>query len=348
MSEVYDIGVVKFLVLAVLLVLVASPLVMGATLDIYWIDVEGGAATLIVTPGAETILMDAGWPGFEGRDAGRIVKVLDEEVGKLELDYFIASHFHRDHTGGVAALAERVPIRNFVDHGDSVEVGWNDRADELWQSYVDTAGDKRMRAEPGLKLPLANTDFVFVAARSRFVEEPLIASPPNLACRSAWAKAIDRGENGKSVGFLIRVGDFEFLDLGDLTWNYEIETACPVNLFGEVDLYQVTHHGMHMSGAPAHIRAIQPLVAVMNNGPRKGGSPATFDALMSTESLLDLWQMHRAVESGAEHNPSEEFIANTGETEGCPGHWIKASVQADGQFSVTNSRTGFSKRYAPR
>ena len=175
-------------------------------------------------------------------------------MGKLELDYFIASHFHRDHTGGVAELAERVPIHNFVDHGDSVEVGWNERADELWQSYVDTAGDGRIRAEPGQRLPLASTDFVFVAARSRFLEEPLSPAAPNPHCRGASVKRIDRGENGKSIGFLIRVGDFEFLDLGDLTWNYEIETACPVNLFGEIDLYQVTHHGMHMSGAPAHIQ----------------------------------------------------------------------------------------------
>ena len=338
----------KSLILAILLVSAVGPRAVGATLDIYWIDVEGGAATLVVTPDAETILMDAGWPGFEGRDAERIVKVLGDEVGKLELDYFIASHFHRDHTGGVAELAERVPIHNFVDHGDSVEVGWNERADELWQSYVDTAGDGRIRAEPGQRLPLASTDFVFVAARSRFLEEPLSPAAPNPHCRGASVKRIDRGENGKSIGFLIRVGDFEFLDLGDLTWNYEIETACPVNLFGEIDLYQVTHHGMHMSGAPAHIQAIRPLVAVMNNGPRKGGSPATFSALMSTESLVDLWQVHRAVESGAEHNASEEFIANTGETEGCAAHWIKASVQPDGQFSVTNSRTGFSKSYEPR
>ena len=121
----------KALTLAILFVVAAGPLATGATLDIYWIDVEGGAATLVVTPDTETILMDAGWPGFEGRDAERIATVLGEEVGKLELDYFIASHFHRDHTGGVAALAERVPIRNFVDHGDSVEVGWNERADEL-------------------------------------------------------------------------------------------------------------------------------------------------------------------------------------------------------------------------
>ena len=161
-------------------------------------------------------------------------------------------------------------------------------------------------------------------------------------------KRVDKGENGKSIGFLVRVGPFEFLDLGDLTWNFENETACPTNLFGEIDLYQVTHHGMHMSGAPAHIRGIRPLVAVMNNGPRKGGSPATYRALTSVPSLAALWQVHRAVESDADHNPEDDFIANLGETEGCGGHWIKASVQPDGRFTLTNSRNGFSRSYGPR
>ena len=328
--------------------LAACSLAAAATLDIYWIDVEGGAATLVVTPEAETILMDAGWAGFEGRDPQRIVRVLEEEVGKRELDYFIASHFHRDHTGGVATLASMIPIRKFVDHGDSVEIGWNDRADELWSSYVETAGDRRMTVAPGQRLPLQSADFLFVAARSRFIERPLVEQGPNPACRESVQKRVDRGENGKSVGFLVRVGPFEFLDLGDLSWNYEIETACPSNLFGEIDLYQVTHHGMHMSGAPAHIRGIRPLVAVMNNGPRKGGSPATYEALAATPSLQDLWQVHRAVESDDDHNPGEEYIANLGETDGCAAHWIKASVQPDGSFSVTNSRNGFAKRYEPR
>ncbi len=330
------------------LALLAPSLPAADALRIYWIDVEGGAATLVVTPDSETILMDAGWAGFDGRDPARIVKVLDDEVGRKELDYFIASHFHRDHTGGVAELARMIPIGKFVDHGDSVELGWSERADELFRSYAETAGENRMQVRPGERLPLKSTDFQFVAARSRFLERPLAPGGPNPACRDAALKAVDKGENGKSVGFIVRLGKFEFLDLGDLSWNFEIETACPANLFGQVDLYQVTHHGMHMSGAPPHIRGIRPLVAVMNNGPRKGGSPATFEALAGTASLSDLWQVHRAVESDDSHNPPRDFIANLGETEGCEAHWIKAEVQPDGRFSVTNSRNGFTKEYVPR
>lgn len=329
--------------------LFAAGVASGAeTLDIYWIDVEGGAATLIVTPEKETILMDAGWPGFDDRDPKRIARVLENEVGKKKLDYFIASHFHRDHVGGVPALAAMIPIEKFVDHGDSVEIGWNERADALWKSYLSTAEGKRMRVEPGQRLPLKSVEFVFVAARSKFLERPLVESGPNPACRDASQKQADKGENGKSVGFLVRAGKFEFLDLGDLSWNFEIETACPVNLFGEVDLYQVTHHGMHMSGAPAHIAAIRPLAAVMNNGPRKGGRPETYEALTATASLKDLWQVHRAVESGDGHNTDESLTANLGETDQCEGHWLKAEVRPDGGFSIFNSRNGVSRSYVPR
>lgn len=172
---------------------------------------EVGAATLVETPDSETILMDAGWAGFDGRDPARIVKVLEDEVGKKQLDYFIASHFHRDHTGGIEPLSEMIPIGRFVYHGESVEAGWNGRANALWQSYTKTAGDRRMQVKPSQRLPLKSTEFLLVVARSKFVAQPLAEAGPNRECGDAALKAVDRGENGKSVGFLVRLGAFEFL-----------------------------------------------------------------------------------------------------------------------------------------
>ncbi len=322
------------------------------TLDIYWIDVEGGAATLIVTPGGQTILMDSGWSGFNDRDPKRIAAVLENEVGRKELDYFITSHFHLDHVGGLPGLAKLVPIKKFVDHGDSVEVGWDGnagvRARQLWEGYLAAAEGKRMQVKPGDTLPVQGAEFRFVAARSKFLDEPLAPASANPLCAGAVKKELDEGENGKSVGFVVRMGDFEFLDLGDLSWNFELETACPKNLFGEIDLYQVTHHGMAMSGAPPHINAIRPQVAVMNNGPHKGGQPATYQVLTATDSLEDLWQVHQALHEDDPPNTAVEMIANFDETDRCQGHWIKASVAPDGSFTVTNSRNGFSKTYRSR
>ena len=334
--------------LALVLLLVSTLAFAKDTLEIYWIDVEGGAATLIVTPDNETILMDAGWAGYDDRDPKRIADVLENEVGKKELDYFITSHFHADHAGGVPALSKLVSIKKYVDHGDSVEIGWNERADVLWQNYLAVAKGNRMQVGPGERLRLKNTEFTFVAAGSKFLSKPIVDRGPNVACRDAAQREVDKGENGKSVGFMIRMGNFEFLDLGDLTWNYEIETACPSNVFGEIDLYQVTHHGMNMSGAPAHIAAIQPLVAVMNNGHRKGGRPETYELLTSTPSLQDLWQVHRALETDEAHNTDESQIANLVETKDCKGHWLRATVQPDGSFSIHNSRNGISKSYTAR
>lgn len=292
--------------------------------------------------------MDAGWPGFDGRDPKRIANVLEYQVGKKRIDYFLTSHFHTDHVGGLPELARIVPIDRFVDHGDSVEQD-NERGKALWDSYLAVAEGKRMTVNPGDKLPLKATDFLFVAARGKFLSKPLGNAKANPLCAGAELKEVDEGENGKSVGFLVRVGKFEFLDLGDLSWNFEHELACPVNLLGEIDLYQVTHHGMHMSGAPQHINAIKPRVAVMNNGHRKGGRPETYETLMKSPRLEDLWQIHKALVPDGAPNPDEKMIANMEATdEGDKGHWIKASVDKKGNFTITNSRNGFSKTYQPK
>jgi beta-lactamase superfamily II metal-dependent hydrolase len=312
-------------------------------LQIHWIDVEGGAATLIVTPAGETVLMDAGWAGNDDRDAKRIADVLENEAGRKEIDYFLTSHFHADHAGGIPGLAAIVPIKQFVDHGDSIESNLNERAAQLWQSYRETAGT-RMTVNPGDTLPVSGVDFQFVTARGEAIQGD--GSSTNPYCEGVEAKDVQRAgpENGQSVGFILRFGDFEFLDLGDFTWPEELAAVCPQNVFGQVDLFQVSHHGMYISNSPALIKAIAPQVAIMNNGAHKGGDPLTYAALLETPRLVDLWQVHTALNEGAA-NTDEDKIANLGETEGCEGHWIKATVQADGSFTILNSRNGFSKSY---
>lgn len=312
-------------------------------LEIYWIDVEGGAATLIVTPAGEIVLMDAGWPGNDDRDAKRIADVLENEVGRKEIDYFITSHFHVDHAGGVPGLAALVPIRQFLDHGDSTEANLNEGAAQLWQGYREVAGT-RTTVNPGDTLPVSGVDFQFVTARGEAIKGDGASANP--FCEGAEQKDIGNAgpENGQSVGFIVRLGNFEFLDLGDLTWPEELAAVCPQNPFGQVDLFQVTHHGMFISNSPALINAVAPQVAVMNNGANKGGDPLAYAALMETPRLVDLWQGHLTLNEGAS-NTTEDKIANLGETEGCEGHWIKATVQADGSFTILNSRNGFSKSY---
>ena len=332
--------------------LVAVALLMGpvgvhtqapATLDIYWIDVEGGAATLVVTPERDAVLMDTGWPRADARDTGRIQAAM-RDAGITEIDYLLISHFHRDHVGGLAALAERVPIGQIIDHGDSVE---RDREQGLaiWEEYLTLAASRRRTVTPGDKLPLRRIEFSFVAAHGALLDS-LERRPPNRLCEGAAAGPIDWTENGRSLGYLLSLGAFQFLNLGDLSPNHQYDLACPENRLGVVDLYQVPRHGGRGAARPELTWALQPTVAVSNNGPRKGGSPESYAVVRDTPGIQDIWQVHRAMGADTAGNTDPQLIANLTEEDDCLGYWIKATVQPDGRsWTMTNGRTGYNRNY---
>ena len=314
-----------------------------ATLDIYWIDVEGGAATLIITPQRDVVLMDTGWPRPDARDAERIQAAM-RDAGVSEIDYLLFSHFHRDHVGGLEALAERVPIGQIIDHGDSVERE-SGAGRALWDEYVSLSRDRRRSVVPGDKLPLQRIELSFIASHRQLVDS-LEPRPPNPLCDDAAAPQPDQGENGHSLGYLLSFGAFQFLNLGDLTPDREHALACPENRLGVVDLWQVPHHGGYGAIRPELAGALQPTVAVVNNGPRKGGTPDSLAVAQSSPGIGDVWQSHRTLADNAVHNTDEQLIANLTEEDGCPGHWIKATVQQDGRsWTMTNGRTGYSRNY---
>jgi len=313
-------------------------------LDVFFIDVEGGQATLFVTPAGESMLVDAGWAGFEGRDAGRI-EAAAKQAGVSRLDYLLVTHYHADHVGGVPEIARRLPVRTFVDHGATVEQG--ERPAALFNAYVDaTASGKRLQVKPGDTLPLSGVDVRVVSSGGDLLNRPLPgAGAPNPLCRDFKPLEEDKTENARSVGVVLTYGNFRMIDIGDLTWNKEHDLVCPNNLLGNVDLYLTTHHGLDVSGSPAIVHALRPRVAIMNNGAKKGGTRPAWQTVRDSPGLLDFWQLHFAVDAGADHNTAEPLIANLDET---TGYGIKVSVQRDGSFTVTNARNGHAKTYRPR
>ena len=351
-----------------LLVVVSSSLLSNAqprparTFDAYVVDVEGGEATLFVSPSGESLLVDTGWPGFDGRDADRIA-VVARQAGIKQIDYLVATHFHTDHIGGTAPLAARLPIRHFIDHGTSVDEG--ERARSLFQGYADVRRQGlHKEAVPGDAIPVAGLDVRVIASGGSVLQKPLPgAGAPNPLCAafkpqgSEITSRVADAEDSRSVSVFITYGRFRTIIMGDLTWNMEYDLTCPNNKLGGVDVYLVSHHGSDTSGSEALVHALRPRAAIMNNGPRKGGATQTFRILSASPGLADLWQNHYSVLAGPEHNRPESFIANLEEGSPLPGaqgqapvhmgpaHWIKLAASADGSFSITNSRTGLTKRY---
>ena len=321
-------------------------------LDIYWIDVEGGAATLIVAPSGESLLYDAGWEVGE-RDAKRIFAVA-QQAGLKRIDYFILSHFHADHAGGIQALAKLIAIDRCFDRGDFIEP-----ANQRWRdAYLSVCGSKRTILNVGDRIPLKDVQIDVIASNGRLLAKPLKGAGPNPLCATAENKPPDGPENQLMVGALFTYGKFRFLDLADLDWEKEMELACPDNRVGQVSIWQTGRHGaLEGAGAPAFLYSIKPQVVIANNGPRKGlGGPSPgqskaltvhYERIAKTPGIEGIWQGHRSL-LDPDHNTAEAMIANLEDTADCKGHWIKATVGRNGTFTVTNGRNGFSKTYSAR
>ena len=279
------------------------------TLNIYYIDTEGGQSTLFVGPTGESLLVDTGNAG--DRDLGRIVDTL-KTAGVKQIDHMWTTHYHGDHVGSLLALAKQVPIMHFYDHGKPHP---NDRivSAAFLSSYEELSQGKRTIVKPGDKVKMNGLDITAVASANQFIRSNLSGGgQQNAACTGVQKKdesAYADPDNGDSAGFVLAYGRFRTIDLGDLTWNGELDLMCPTNRIGTVDLYLTSHHGLAKSGSPALVHALQPRVAVMNNGTRKGGEPDAFRVLYESPGLEDLWQLHWAYNVGLENSPAT-FVAN--------------------------------------
>ncbi|MFN7926725.1 MAG: MBL fold metallo-hydrolase [Blastocatellia bacterium] len=342
----------KFFVLVLLVALataaVAKPPAARA-LEIYYVDVEGGAATLIVTPAGESILVDTGWPGFEGRDPKRIQSAM-QQAGVTQIDHLIITHYHVDHFGGLPELAKLVPIKHHYNHGDLPQPPENASQPKQYSDYRTAANNQTTTVKPGDEIKLRTAKGTppvtlrFLAARG----EALVGKTKeaNPTCSNTKQMEPDPSDNARSVAFKLSYGAFDFFDAGDLTWNVESKLVCPSNVIGKVDLYQVTHHGMDISNNPALLQSVAPTVAIMNNGTRKGGSAETVKRLKALPSLQALYQIHRNITTSDEQNTTPEYIANLDDK---TSEMIWVSVDAAKKtFTVTNGRTKASKTFTSK
>ena len=320
------------------------------SLDIYFIDVEGGAATLIVTPTGESLLVDSGYPG--DRDAGRIAHVALEVAGLKQIDHCLITHWHRDHEGGVPALAKLIPIKHYYDHGLPQTIAADMQA-EFIEAYKQTTQGQSVALKPGDEIKLRSQKHmpplrVRVLTASGIVLGEKPGAPQTQPCGPDFqAIEDDKTDNVNSVGFLLTFGRFKFWDGGDLSWNIENRLVCPKNLVGVIDAYQADHHGTDVSNNPTLLRALNPRVAVIDNGPRKGGDAPVYAALTSLKEIEAVYQLHRNLRTTDKENTMSGYIAN--EEEACQGNFIKLSVEPKSKsYTVSIPAKQISRSYQTR
>ncbi len=332
MTEVHTNGKAQLTVLLFLAVTAfAKPL------EIYFIDVEGGQSTLLVSPSGQSLLIDAGYPGFGGRDAERI-KTAAKAAGVSHIDYLLVTHYHDDHVGGVPNLLQVLKVSNVLDYGGKYPDDYAAAIAKIPSHHVVT---------PGEKIPIKGLDITVVTAAGKHIEHPLPgAGIPNQYCAGIEphpeGSGDETGENPQAVGVVVELGKFRFGDFSDITWNKELALLCPENKAGKLDLYLATHHG----GLSSHaIWGLAPRVTIINNGATKGGDALGWKVLRSSPGLEEIWQLHFALAGGSDANANDVFIANPAEDLAA---YIKVSAEPTGTFTVTNHRNKFTRTYAAK
>ncbi len=344
----------RFAHTVVLVLLFVSALTAARTLDMYVVDVEGGKSLLMVSPSGESMVIDAGNPGSNDRDAIRIVEAC-KAAGVTKIDYMVVSHYDGDHVANVPTLMQKISAVTFVDHGENVQ----QNAVKTYAAYMElVAKAKHIVVKPGDKIPIKGFEALVITSAGKSLTTPLKgAGQPNAACstspRKTWgpnARGVvdnhDTNENGMSIGMLITYGKFRMVDAADLTWNHELDLMCPVNRVGKVDLYMISNHGNNNANSPAMVHGLSPRVAILDNSATKFYEVDTFNTVKSSPGFEDYWQLHYYTAGNETTNTAPDFVANMPDS--TDGKWIKVSAEQDGTFTITNPRNNFAKTYKPK
>lgn len=287
-----------------------------STLDIYFTDMDGGAGTLIVTPMNESILIDCGLGTPDHIYADRILKAAGD-AGLQQIDYFIATHYHRDHIGCINYINSQLPIHSFIDRGPVSGFPANRIMDSLYAVYEAVSERNRQTIQPGQFIPLQSGNNglqiqmqCLIASGNIISESEASHAIPNPYIADIEPLPVDESENALSTGFVLSYGDFQIWLGGDLTRYQEQRLINPVNVIGDVDVMVMNHHGLPSSNDPVFVKCLQPEVCLYSNGWKKGLSPGNVQAVSAAPSVKAVYQLHKNLSQTTDVNTTPEYIAN--------------------------------------
>jgi competence protein ComEC len=334
------------------------------------IDVEGGGGTLFVTPDGKSLLIDTGNPE-QSRATGdhpsseRIVAAA-RELGVKKIDTLLITHYHGDHIGGFEGLLARIPIDTVIDHGENRETTASTQPGSPqidlknpppnstaagYNRYIELIGKRRhIVAKPGDVFHIGGMTVTIVMADAKPLAKPLPgAGEDNPSCAGMEAMANNGGEeNARSTASVISYGKARIAAFGDLTWDREKDLFCPVDRIGKVDVYLATHHGTGLSGSPAAVNALAPVVAIVGNSARKGADAARMKTIKASPRIQDVWQLHTTTVS-PDVNVDPAMIANPDTDQSKDKFYaLRLRIEKDGKVTVINERNGFNKTYGAK
>jgi len=359
--------IVKSIPLAVLLALPGYAAAKDNALQMVSIDVEGGGGTLFVTPDGKSLLIDTGNPEQsratgDNPSSARIAAAA-HALGLKKIDTLLTTHYHGDHIGGLEGLLARIPIDTFIDHGENRETTASPAPNAAqidmknpppgssefgYRHYLELIGKhKHIVAKAGDVFHIGGMTVNIVMADAKPIAKPLPgAGQDNPACAGMEAMAANGGEeNTRSTSSIISWGKVKIAALGDLTWDREKDLFCPTDKVGKVDVYIATHHGTNLSGSPAALNALAPIVAIVGNSARKGADAARMKTIQASPRIQDVWQLHTTTVTPSA-NVAADMIANPGTDQGKDkAYALRLRIQKDGKITVINERNGFNKTY---
>lgn len=331
------------------------------------VDVEGGGGTLFVTPDGKSLLIDTGNPE-QSRVTGdhpsseRIVNAA-HELGVKKIDTLIITHYHSDHIGGIEGLLKRIPIGTVIDHGPNRETtaSPNPNAPQIdlknpppnsteagYQRYMEAIkGHHHIVAKPGDVFHIGDMTVTIVAADARMIEKPLPgAGEENPSCAGMEGMAANGGEeNARSTSSVITYGKVRIAAFGDLTWDREKDLFCPIDKVGKVDVLLASHHGTALSGSPAAVNAMAPIVAIVGNSARKGADAQRMKTIKASPRIEGVWQLHTTTVA-PDVNVDADMIANPGtDQKSDMAYNLRLRIEKGGKITVINERNGYNKTY---